>query len=457
MTKPLLLLLALAAGSLSAQNVGVGTATPDPSAVLDVSSQQRGALLPRLNTAQRDAIASPAEGLEIYNLDTHCKEFYNGTAWISICATVAPCSPPPASTPGSNSPLCTTETLNLTATPVVGATYVWSGPNSYSSTTQNPSIANVTLANAGTYRLRTWLLGCYSDETTVDVTIYSYPYVQKQSYPGTSRSQSLPWVSGGELYVAAGQTTWCSGFQATSYKYNPTSNTWTAIANAPQNHAAGGSFTNGTDAWLFGGSLNCVGTSGAMMRYNGASNTWTTGLAAMPVPAHGVSGYYNDADDTLYVLGGKTADGTTCGEYTGVLRRFMPATGTWTTLASLTDARGNPTLMRINGRIFGGLGNKWTGCPTNYNDWYEYNIAANTWTAKANYPGTAGPAAGYFVIGSYGYVVDANRYIWRYDPATDSWAQQNCRAPIVPAFAVAIGGKGYLLNTSNGQLWEYTP
>lgn len=47
--------------------VGIGTTTPDPSSILDLSSTSEGLLMPRLTTLQRDEIVSPAEGLMIYN------------------------------------------------------------------------------------------------------------------------------------------------------------------------------------------------------------------------------------------------------------------------------------------------------------------------------------------------------------------------------------------------------
>lgn len=61
--------------------VGIGTVTPDPSAILDVQSTTGGLLMPRMNTTQRDAIASPQEGLFIYNLDSSCFQYYKGTQW----------------------------------------------------------------------------------------------------------------------------------------------------------------------------------------------------------------------------------------------------------------------------------------------------------------------------------------------------------------------------------------
>jgi hypothetical protein len=60
-------------------NAGVGGAAP-ASAAFSVTSTTKGALLPRMTTAQRDAIASPATGLLIYNTTTDLLEVYSG-AW----------------------------------------------------------------------------------------------------------------------------------------------------------------------------------------------------------------------------------------------------------------------------------------------------------------------------------------------------------------------------------------
>ena len=44
---------------------------------------ERGLLIPRLTTAQRNAITSPADGLMIYNTTTKSINFYNNTSWVS--------------------------------------------------------------------------------------------------------------------------------------------------------------------------------------------------------------------------------------------------------------------------------------------------------------------------------------------------------------------------------------
>ena len=59
--------------------VGIGTTTPDGSALLDIVSTSKGLLPPRLTTAQRNAIVNPAKGLIIYNTSLGCLQTNDGT------------------------------------------------------------------------------------------------------------------------------------------------------------------------------------------------------------------------------------------------------------------------------------------------------------------------------------------------------------------------------------------
>jgi hypothetical protein len=78
----------------------------------------------------------------------------------------------PTATASSNSPVCINTTLNLSVTPSASA-YSWTGPNSFTSTIQSPSINNVQVVNAGTYNVTiTDANGCTGSSST-NVTISS--------------------------------------------------------------------------------------------------------------------------------------------------------------------------------------------------------------------------------------------------------------------------------------------
>ena len=62
-------------------NIGIGTASLAASAILDITSTTQGVLFPRLTTTQINAIASPANGLTVYNTTLAVLCFYDGTAW----------------------------------------------------------------------------------------------------------------------------------------------------------------------------------------------------------------------------------------------------------------------------------------------------------------------------------------------------------------------------------------
>lgn len=65
--------------------IGQNPTTINTTAELEIESTTKGFLPPRLTTAQRNAIASPAEGLTIYNTTTKCLNWFNGEIWFSPC------------------------------------------------------------------------------------------------------------------------------------------------------------------------------------------------------------------------------------------------------------------------------------------------------------------------------------------------------------------------------------
>jgi hypothetical protein len=72
-------------GSGVAAGVLIGTGTVDASAKLEVKTTTgKTMLLPRMTTAQRNMIPSPAEGLLIYNTDNHQLEYFVDSSWYKV-------------------------------------------------------------------------------------------------------------------------------------------------------------------------------------------------------------------------------------------------------------------------------------------------------------------------------------------------------------------------------------
>lgn len=71
---------------IAQENVGIGTTSPDNTSILELRSTTQGFLVPRMSTAQRTAISSPADGLLIYNTDNDRFEYYNAglTQWFGL-------------------------------------------------------------------------------------------------------------------------------------------------------------------------------------------------------------------------------------------------------------------------------------------------------------------------------------------------------------------------------------
>ena len=65
-------------------NVGIGNTTPDASSLLDISSTSKGVLIPRLTTAQKNALATPATGLLIYQTDSVPGFYYFNSTWLNL-------------------------------------------------------------------------------------------------------------------------------------------------------------------------------------------------------------------------------------------------------------------------------------------------------------------------------------------------------------------------------------
>jgi hypothetical protein len=68
----------------SSGNLGIGTSSPNASAILDAQSTTKGVRMPNMTTTQKNAIASPAAGLMVFDTTLAKLCVYSGSAWQTI-------------------------------------------------------------------------------------------------------------------------------------------------------------------------------------------------------------------------------------------------------------------------------------------------------------------------------------------------------------------------------------
>jgi hypothetical protein len=157
----------------------------------------------------------------------------------SVSATV---NTIPTPNPGSNTPVCTSNSINLTSSG--GGSYSWTGPNSFTSTNQNPTISSATTDATGSYTLTvTGANGCTASAST-SVTVNTTPTATAGSNSPVDIGTSLTLNStGGGTYLWSGPNTYTStsptptvsssatGAMAGTYTITVTNSGCTATAN----------------------------------------------------------------------------------------------------------------------------------------------------------------------------------------------------------------------------------
>ena len=79
-----IVVLAQTARLVAQSNIGIGTTTPHASALLDLQSNNKGLLIPRMTTSQRNAIGTVAKGLVVYDSTVKSFMFHDGTGWLEV-------------------------------------------------------------------------------------------------------------------------------------------------------------------------------------------------------------------------------------------------------------------------------------------------------------------------------------------------------------------------------------
>ncbi len=360
--------------------------TPDPSAMLDVQSTSKGFLMPRLTTAQRNLIASPAAGLQIFNLDDQCLDTYDGANWMKNCGLKQVGI---GDSTGTNAWVRKTD---FGGTGRWGAVGFSIGAKGYIGTGYD-----------GSYKKDFW-----------EYDPAGNTWTQKTDFGGTARYYAVGFGIGTKGYIG-------TGYDGTNksdfWEYDPTTNTWTVKANfggTARARAVG--FSIGAKGYV-GTGLDGAPYRKDFWEYNPATNSWTP-KADFGGTARGSA--------VGFSIGTKGYIGTGDTGEPGLRNDFWeydPTANSWVFKANFGGTE-------RYGAVGFGIGTKGyigTGIDGGHRkDFWEYDQAANTWAQKPDLGGEARSEAVGFTIGSKGYIGTGNpggsilKDFWQYTPTVSA-------------------------------------
>ncbi|MFT3680179.1 MAG: kelch repeat-containing protein [Ferruginibacter sp.] len=334
------------------QNVGIGTNTPDASALLDIHSSSKGVLIPRValsSTSTASPVTSPATGLLVYNTtdNTELKQgfyYWTGTAW----------------QPVSNS---------------ANSSIPKDGIILFESRTERPGF---------TY------IGSVSEDYNVFIGMGSGSWISLPAFPYSNNVISTSYcVFNNKLFVWSGQDNSYANYEQTGASYNPGTDTWTSMSttNAPAgrwgNITVADTFSSGGWMYVWGGVTSMTGAGSVPVVtntggvYDLITNGWI-GMGASPLSARvWHAAVWTGTGNKVIIWGGSNGSGTALGD--GAV--YNPATGNWAAMAaSPLAARWGHTATWTGNRmiIWGG-----TNGTTIFNDGAAYDPVTNTWTSIA--------------------------------------------------------------------------
>lgn len=378
-------------------NVGIGTG-PDASAILDVSSTDRGFLMPRMTTAQRDAIASPVLGLQIFNTDNQCVEIYGGTEWFSSCGLR-----PIGLLPDLLHPTPNSWAQRSSIGEGRGGAYSFTiGDKAYVGTGTLTQCNNCTLDDFWEYTpaTDTWTL------------IGTSPNGRRELAAAFSIGVKGYFCAGGRLRVT-------QSFQYFNdcWEYNSVTNSWNQMPDLPGEPRMGAvGFSIGSKGYVGGGFAQDPGGGGQdayllndFWEFDPATGNWTQ-IADFPAGGR--------AQAVAFSIGTKGYVGT---GGANDLWEYDPTTNAWSAKANLPG----PGRSGAVGFAIGSKGYVGTGTSNQVlGDFWEYDPGANSWTQKADLTGEARVSAVGFGIGNKGYIA-TGVYPGTYSVDTWEWLDNN--------------------------------
>lgn len=262
-----------------------------------------------------------------------------------------------------------------------------------------------------------------------------------QSNLPDSREGAFSFSLNGKVYWGGGSKIGVLGALDDFYEYNPTTDMWVKKGDLPNPIAYAVSFVINGKGYVGLGKEQGSGSSKyltSLYQYDHSTDSWTK-KADIPLGFGVISSAVFIANNKAYVLGGVNSNFASNGR----LHEYDPAADKWTekkgypiTNQGLNFCR-MPFAFGINGKGYVSCGEirKKSGVGTEYiKKTFEYDPVADSWTPKADFPGTERHNGAAFVIGDMGYcglgthrdVNYANVFFndfYKYSPSADKWTK----------------------------------
>ena len=368
----------------AAQSTGIGTTNPNSSALLDLTSNSKGILIPRMIKTERAAITTPADGLMVYQTAPDSIGFYyfhNTWHWLN-------------------------DEASLPSTAIV-----------MSSTQNNTNLLN----NNFNYKGQLFLPGAtiYNGSFLSTPNSWYSTSLNAGTVPPNGTVNFLSMYNSGSFYIWGGYSGTNTGVGL--YKYDPVANSWNQLQGINNITArASGAFANGK--WvIWGGLSGGADIAYPAFVYDFAGNTVSNAPASSDIARSAVTavGIGND----VYFWGGYKYNDNNTAYNAGF--KYSTVSNTWTSISSVNApgvryfAGGVSTGTKMiiwGGYLYNG------GLPITYNTGGVYDIAGNSWTTMSN---TNAPATGsgnpIMVWNGSNLIVISGNETKRYDVTGNTW------------------------------------
>lgn len=256
----------------------------------------------------------------------------------------------------------------------------------------------------------------------------SAQWTTKTDLPAIGKNHPVTFSIDGIGYAFTGYNTNSSQIYSSGYKYDPQSDSWTQLSNFPagaRGFAAGASY-NGKGYLGFG--TNGVSYLDDLWEYDPATDSWIE-LSSCPCLGRRHPAFVITTNGKIYV-GLGDGNGSTGSFNSGFSDwwEYDIATDSWTQQPDLpASGRHHPYYFAIGEDAYTGFGHK---SSTIFNDFYKFSSSTGNWTILNNFPGEGRVAGAQFDYDGFGYIVDGEGSdhqnldegeFYKYNPISDTW------------------------------------